>query len=120
VTNLVFMLPFDANPSKPWADALVRRLELTPTRVDDWDSQMGFRLFGSTGAIRLFRRTDQRESDYPAYALFGTAVSLGDRELVAQMFDDCVDAVRAIAERIDRERLIDPEQSQRLSREREF
>ena len=65
MSNLVFMLPFDVGAPASWDDYL-RRLDLTPTRVDDWDLQMGFRLVGDTGAIRLFKRTAEAEGAYPA------------------------------------------------------
>lgn len=128
MSNLVFMLPFDVQrtaPSREPADTeqlqqsgpaeeLQRQLELTPTRVDDWDLQMGFRLVGDTGAIRLFKRTAEGEGAYPEYALFGTAVSWEDRKKVSGWYQRCRGAVEGIHARIDNERLIDPQMAGRL------
>lgn len=120
MSNLVFMLPFVVETSAPWADTLRRGLELTPTRVDDWDSQMGFHLVGDTGAIRLFKRETEGKGAIPAYALFGTAVTPEDRYQVRKLYWTCLDAVRSIDARIDNEQLIDPQKTEQLGREGEF
>jgi hypothetical protein len=120
MSNLVFMLPFVVGRSAPWADTLRRGLELTPTRVDDWDLQMGFRLVGDTGAIRLFKRTTEGEGANPAYAVFGTAITPEGRHQVIKLYWTCLDAVHSIDAQIDNERLIDPQKTEQLEREGEF
>jgi hypothetical protein len=120
MSNLVFMLPFGVGTSAPWANTLKNRLELTPTRVDDWDLQMGFRLVGDTGAIRLFKRTTVGQGANPEYALFGTAVTPEDRDQVTTLYPTCLEAVRSIDAQIDRDRLIDPQRTEQLQREGEF
>ena len=118
--NLVFMLPFVVEMSQPRADRLRQRLDLTPTRVDDWDLQMGFRLVGGTGAIRLFKRTTEGDGANPAHALFGTAVTPEDRSRVRDLYGECLDALHSIDAQIENERLIDPQMAEQLQREVEF
>ena len=120
MSNLVFMLPFVVRTSVPWADTLRLGLALTPTRVDDWDLQMGFRLVGDTGAIRLFKRTTEDEGGNPSYALFGTAVTPEDRYQVGKLYRTCLDAVQSINAQIDKERLFDHQKTERLEREAGF
>src|SRR5947207_13587185 len=120
MSNVVFMLPFVVGTCATWAATVRRGLELTPSRVDDWDLQMGFRLVGDTGAIRLFKRTTEAEGANPAYALFGTAVTPKDRYQVTELYPTCLDAVRSIDAQIDNERLIDPQKTQQLEREGGF
>lgn len=120
--NLVFMLPFTVRTSKPepWADTLTQGLKLTPTRVDNWDLQMGFRLVGCTGAIRLFKRTTEDEEANPAYALFGTAVTPEDRSQVTELYRTCRNAIKSINAQIDNDGLIEPQKTEQLQREVEF
>jgi hypothetical protein len=96
MSNLVFVLPFFVRTKEPWADTLRPELKLTATRVDDWDLQMGFRLVGDTGAIRLFNRRTESDEANPAYALFGTAVTPEDRNEVANLYRTCFNAVLSI------------------------
>jgi len=120
MTNLVFMLPFVVDMLQPRANTLRQTLDLTLTRVDDWDLQMGFHLVGETGAIRLFKRTTEGEGTNQAYALFGTAVTPEDRKQVTSLYPTCLDAVRSIHAQIDNQRLIDPRSTEQLEREGEF
>ena len=55
LVTLVFMVAFEADLSRPRARELARHLGLTLNRTDNWDAQVGFRLIGESGAIRLFR-----------------------------------------------------------------
>ena len=120
MSNLVFMLPFIAEMSERQAVTLREELELTPTRVDDWDLQMGFRLVGDTGAIRLFKRSTEGNESYPMHALFGTAVTPEDRSRVRDLYRECLDAVISIDAQIDKERVIDPQKAEQLQHEAEF
>lgn len=107
--SLVFMLPFEAELSKPALTQLARRLDLTLNRTDDWDTQVGFRLVGETGAVRLFRRLTGEEDDRrPSFEFYGTATEGRDREQVGALYPHAVDAVRSIDGRIDDARIIDP------------
>lgn len=123
MSKLVFMLPFAVETSVSWVDTLTQ-LEMIPTRVDDWDLQMGFRLVGNTGAIRLLKRTTEAEGTNLAYALFGTAVSPEDRDQVKKLYWTCLNAVGSIGAQIDKEQLIDPKKTEKknepLEREAEF
>jgi hypothetical protein len=110
------MLPFDVDMSRPVAEHLARRLQLTLTRVDDWDSEMGFRIVGNTGALRLFRRTTDNEDTarHPWYEFYGTAVESSDREPIRQLYGECLEAVEAVRGRVDDFRVIDPDHSVEL------
>ena len=57
---LVFMLPFDAEMHRPDAEQLARQLQLTLTRVDDWDREMAFRIVGTTGTIAPLQTIGRR------------------------------------------------------------
>lgn len=120
MSNLIFMLPFVVEALGPWKDELRRRLNLTPTRVDDWDLQMGFRLIGNTGAIRLFNRTTEDNEVHPAYELLGTAVTPEDRARVTEVYQECLGALGYIPVEIDYGRLIDPARAGQLQRQLEF
>ena len=120
MSNLVFMLPFVVVTTEPWADKLRQEIKLTSTRVDDWDLQMGFRLVGRTGAIRLLKRTTEGNEANPAYALFGTAVNPKDRSKVAGLYRECLKALNSIYAQIDNKRLIDPPRVEQLQPEGKF
>ena len=120
MTNLVFMLPFVVETSEPWADKLRRELKLTRTRVDDWDVQLGFRLEGRTGAIRLFKRTTEGHGPEPLYALFGTAVTPKDRSRVTDLYWECLKALDSVYAVVYKDGLIDPQKAEQLQLEGEF
>ena len=111
--TLVFRIPFETDLASPqMAQHLAERSGLTPTRTDDWDSQMGFRLVGETGAVHLFRETrDEPKGRPPSYEFSGTAIDGEDRQRVASLFGLCRAAVEFIDGRIDEKRLIDPSHS---------
>lgn len=117
--SLVFFVPFHVDLDGKWKEQLQRlekTLDLTPTRVDDWDSQVAFGLVGETGAIRLFSRND--EEAFP-FALLGTAGTSEDRAELSRLYGHCLDAAREVAQ-IDYENLITPEKSQQVSRQGEW
>ena len=107
--QLVFMLPFEANPSRLVAQTLGTRVGLTMNRIDDWDTQVGFRLIGETGALRLFRRNNTKdEGGGLRYEFYGTATKTEDCSKVGALFETCQQAVNLIKSHIDRESVIEP------------
>ena len=115
---LVFMLPFDAEMHRPDAEQLARQLQLTLTRVDDWDREMGFRIVGATGAVRLYKRSGDEDTPvHDWYEFYGSAIEQEDYDPVRQLFGRCVEAVRSIGGRIQEFRVIDPDHSVELPAE---
>jgi hypothetical protein len=93
--KLVFQIPFQADPMR--IDQLARDVDLVETRPDDWDSQLGFRLFGTDGAIRLFRIPDGAgTTGVGRYEILGTAVRPAGEEAVAAEFGKCAAAIERI------------------------
>jgi len=109
MATTVFMLHFEAASFGPQSSELTSRLGLTPSRVDDWDRLMGFRLVGDSGAIRLFVGPKAELSDRDAwYNLSGTATAPQDQASLEKLYEECVAAVRSIGGRIDEERSTRP------------
>ena len=109
--NLIFMVPFQANLTWPMRLKLGQLLNLQIKRTDDWDDEVGFRLVGSKGAIRLYQLdTNVLESNAQSqyYELHGTTVDSDSQDLVASEFAACQDAVIKIGGRIDEIRVINP------------
>jgi hypothetical protein len=99
------------------ATELAQRLDLTLNRTDDWDTQIGFRLIGETGAIRLFRRETGPEGGRPPwFEFYGPATQGRDRDQIAALYERAMEAVRSIDGRIDQDRVIDPRHSIELPR----
>ena len=111
MATLVFLLHFDANLTGTNFREFMQRLELTDNRVDDWDRLLGFRLVGTSGAIRLFLSPagDSPSPDHDDwYDLTGTATESRDRVSLQQMYEECVAAIRSIGGRIDERHVVRP------------
>ena len=108
---LIFFVPFTATLDWAKKTQLAGTLSLTLKRVDDWDREVGFRLIGNSGVIRLLQTEDFYDPEQGAweeYELYGSADE-NDTESqtqIARLFDDCLSAVRAIEGRIDQARQI--------------
>jgi hypothetical protein len=94
--RVVFQIPFQADPAQ--IGRFVEIVSLEPARTDDWDSQLGFRLFGTDGAVRLFRTSgDPSNGKAIGFEVHGTAVRRAAVEVVAAEYEKC----RMAIERID-------------------
>jgi hypothetical protein len=107
---IVFLIPFSGNLSRESISQLTAQLEMKLNRTDDWDAQAAFRLLGSTGAIRVFRRLDVEPAESPPeYEMLGTALTEQDWQEVASLYNKCLHAVRRVGGRIHQQRVTEPQ-----------
>jgi len=104
--ELLFMIPFKAE--WPALLKLMKSLNLRPKRMDSWDSQAGYRIIGTTGAIRIFRLENPGgEPDQVGYyELHGISADKESKSSVEKFYEYCFEAVCENFE-IDNGRLIE-------------